>query len=222
VDRVISRLGAACLALALPIAGCREEHAPRVLVDGRPARAGPGWIRGAVVAPVRTVRARALGRSFARCVRFDARSYPADTVIVERVGVSGRSITFATPGRRGLVACQTAGVLLERQLAPWCTRSFGLLRGGRLLDPRLDIGCRDAGGRAVAFAWVVPLRAARWIGVAQGSYVELYEVAGRLPVRVSSAQHVDLLRSRATFDVTQYTAGGRRLRHERLLARVAG
>jgi hypothetical protein len=222
LDRVMLRLGVTCLALAVPIGGCGDGSVPRMLVDGAPARAGPPWLAHSVVGRVRVVRAGDLGRAFVRCGRLGDRRVERNALVVERVAVSGRSLTFTTPNGHALVAYQTAGVASERRLAPWCTRSFGLLQRGRLVDSRLDIGCRDRRRRVVAFAWVEPLPRARWIAVDQGAYAELFEVADGMPVRVSSTRGVDLGTSRARFDIAQYTASGRRIARQRLVARVAG
>jgi hypothetical protein len=216
------RLAVTSLTLALPIGGCGDGSVPKMLLDGTPARAGPPWLARSVVSSVHVLRARELGRAFRRCVRLEGRRLAGDTLVVERVGVSGRSLTFRTPSGRGLVGCQTAGVLSERRLAPWCSRSFGVLRRGRLVDARLDVGCRDRQRRTVAFAWVEPVRRARWVALDQGAYTELFEVTGGLPVRVSSTRGVDLGRSRARFELAQYGAGGRLIARQRLVAHVAG
>jgi len=67
---------------------------------------------------------------------------------------------------------------------------------GALLDPRLDILCRDRKGRALAYAWVDPAAGVRWIGVDQGSYTEVYEVLARLPVRIASIRGIQAGRAR--------------------------
>jgi len=43
-----------------------------------------------------------------------------------------------------------------------------------------------------------------------------------LPVRVSTARHVDLSGSRAVFEISQYGSGGRELISAQVEARVAG
>jgi hypothetical protein len=92
----------------------------------------------------------------------------------------------------------------------------------RLLDPRLDLVCRDREDKALAYAWVVPVHGARWIGIDQRGYTEIYEVLGTLPVRVATRTGIDLDRSHATFLVTQYDAHGRALVRGKLEAGVAG
>jgi hypothetical protein len=52
--------------------------------------------------------------------------------------------------------------------------------------------------------------------------MEIYEVAGDLPVRISGSEDVQLEGSRASFEVTQYDGNGRELEETRLEAAVAG
>jgi hypothetical protein len=93
---------------------------------------------------------------------------------------------------------------------------------GHLLDPRLDLGCRDRHGRALAYAWIEPVASAHWIGVDQGSYEEVYEVSGGVPVRIVSAHGIDASASRASFVVTQYGLEGDELVQGVVEAAVAG
>jgi hypothetical protein len=146
---------------------------------------------------------------------------PPTTTVVERIGTVGRSITFERPRGDALLACESAGAPGEGGRY-WCGVAFGQLVAGRLRDPRLDLGCRARSGRLVAFAWVTPLPRARWIGVDQGAYEEVYEVAGGLPVRIASAREVQLRGSSATFELTQYGPKGRLLTRRKLVVRVAG
>jgi hypothetical protein len=141
-------------------------------------------------------------------------------MVVERFGRVTRSVTIVQPGRPEIFACDKTGVPFEGR--EWYGLSSGRLRAGRVNDPRLDILCRDRRRRHVAAAFVNPLRGARWVGVDQGSYTELYPTAARLPVRVSSTRGVDFARARATFWITQIDAGGRVLVRTRFAARVAG
>jgi hypothetical protein len=93
---------------------------------------------------------------------------------------------------------------------------------GRLLDPRLDVLCRDRELRPLAYAFVDPVPGARWVGVRQAGYVELYEVLAGLPVRVASTREIDAEAARARFDVAQYDAVGHELVSGPLEAAVAG
>jgi len=74
----------------------------------------------------------------------------------------------------------------------------------------------------VAFIWVTPRPAARWIGVLHGRRVEAYRVAAGLPIRVASDRHVRIAGSSATFFVRQYDARGRLLARQTIVAHVAG
>ena len=60
------------------------------------------------------------------------------------------------------------------------------------------------------------------MSVEQPGYVEVYEVAGDLPVRVATIDGVVYERFAATFDVLEHAADGRLLREYRLEAAVAG
>ena len=93
--------------------------------------------------------------------------------------------------------------------------------GGRLADPRLHVGCVDAEGRRLGFAWLEPARGARWVVVEEPGRTEVYEVAGGLPVRMTT-ERVDVASSSATFVVVQYAADGRELARGPLRAVVAG
>ena len=105
---------------------------------------------------------------------------------------------------------------------PWCGEVFGALANGRLLDPRLDIVCRDRRAAPLAYAFVEPVAGAHWVGVDEGRYVEIYEVLAGLPVRVAGTRQVSVANARATFEVTQYDVHGRELVKGDLEAAVAG
>jgi hypothetical protein len=145
-----------------------------------------------------------------------------DTTVVERVSVAGESLTFANRDRSGVFACDAGIDPAGERAPPWCHAVFGELSGGRLLDPRLDVICRDRGRRPLAYVFVDPVRAARWIGVRQHGYVELYEVLGGLPVRAATTSGIDLEQAGARVEVTQYDAEGRELVRGELEATVAG
>jgi len=157
--------------------------------------------------------------SLGRCLRITPFAR-GRVLVVDRMGRATRSLTVTQRGSRAIFACDKTGVPLERR--EWCGSSAGRLRNGRVTDPRLNVVCVDRGGRHVAAAFVNPVRGARWIGVDQGSYTELYPTAGRLPVRIASTRGVDYGRARATFLITQIGVGGRVLVRSRLAAQVAG
>jgi hypothetical protein len=134
--------------------------------------------------------------------------------IVERVGVDGRSTTLRDAA--GVTACDGTD-----SGGRWRGSSFGRLYGGRLRDPRLDIGSCLRAGTPVAFAWIDPGPETTYIAVAQPGYAEVYEVVGRLPIRVTTR---DVRRdfSAASFRFTEHDAQGRLLRRVELEAVPAG
>ncbi len=217
LDRLSGTVAIALL-LLVPL-GCDDDSpGPLRLLDGS-AAAEFEPVPGSVVASGRELRGTALGRRFILC---RPESVGADTLVVERIGVVGESLTFADRDRRTLYACDGGIDATGERDPPWCSSSAGKLFDGRLLDPRLDVGCRDREGRPLAYAWVEPVAGARWIGVEQGGFTEVYEVLGRLPVRVATRRRIDLSRSTATFGVTQYSGAGVPLIRGDLEAAVAG
>lgn len=222
LDR-LSRVATLGVTLLLLGAGCDEGSGrPERLLYGQPA-AEFRPVPGSVITQTRVLRAGFLGRRLTLCLSpADRPAFPADTIVVERIGVFGESLTFVDRARRHVYACDGGVDAAGERSEPWCGLSVGRLFGGKLIDPRLDILCRDAKGKPLAYAWVVPVAGVHWIGVDQGSYTELYEVAANLPVRVSSTRGVDRERSRASFEVTQYGVGGRELVKGILEAAVAG
>ena len=215
LDR-LSRL--ALVLVALVLGGCDSGGRPTRLLYGE-AAAEFKPVPGSVVSAARALRGTTLGRRFFVC---RPESVAPDALVVERIGVFGESLTFADRHRRSVFACDGGTDPAGEHEPPWCSSSAGLLFEGRLLDPRLDIGCLDRKGRPLAYAWVEPVAGAHWIGVDQGPFREMYEALAGLPVRVSSIRYVDLDDSRATFDVTQYDVTGRELVEGKLEARVAG
>jgi hypothetical protein len=207
----------AVAAVVLLVAGCDHGSRPGRLLDGE-AAAEFRPVSGSVVTQTRVVRAAFLGRRFSDCVS-DSR---ANTLVVERIGVFGESLTFRDRGGQHVHACDGGFDPTGERRPPWCGRSVGRLYDGRLLDPRLDILCRGADGRRLAYAWVEPVAGSRWIGVDQGSYTEVYEVAGGLPVRVATRRGIDAGAARATFHLRQYGTRGNELLRGDLEAAVAG
>jgi hypothetical protein len=214
LDRLTSAL--ILSALALCATACDDDARPSRLLDGE-AAAELVPVAGSVVTRVRVVRAAFLGRRFTSCMRAnERRQFTETTLVVERIGVFSQSLTFRDPGGRHLNACD--GAFDDT----WCGRSVARLYDGRLLDPRLDILCRDAEGRRLAYAWIEPAAGSHWIGVDQGSYTELYEVAAQLPVRIATSRGIDEDASSATFEITQYGLRGAELIRGRLEVAVAG
>jgi hypothetical protein len=215
----VDRLTATAMAvLVVALVGCDEDGRPTRLRYGeRAAEFRP--VPGSVVPIGRVVRGTTLGRRFESC-RPPAAA--PDALVVERIGVFGESLTFAGRREATLFACDGGFDAAGERAAPWCSGAAGRLVDGHLLDPRLDVGCRDRDGKPLAYIWVEPVGGAHWIGVDQGPYTEVYEALAGLPVRIATARQIDLTRSRATFAVTQYDAAGRELVQGDVEARVAG
>lgn len=216
----------AMIAALLPLAaGCGDGREQR-LFDGSRAAEVPQVLAdldGAVTTRTRfTTREIARG-SLRSCEWLASAHAEPGSVVVERVGVDGASLTFV--GGSTLNACDAIAHPFadpDRPVgSPWCGGSVGKLVRGRLRDPRLDL-CQAESGEITGFAWVQPLPGARWIGVRDGGHTEVYEAAGSLPVRVTTVAGVHAARSAASFDIEEYDASGRRLRAYTLDASVAG
>jgi hypothetical protein len=222
------RRGAALLPLLALVAGCGGSSSAH-LIDGSKPRPTPR-VLAHVLAGATTTRvavrpfASALPTDLSRCVdSFGPARPPAGTPIVERIGTSGRTVTFRIGALRyGCDAISNPRFDADLvHLRPWCGFAVGRTRNERLLDPRLGL-CADAKGRTTAFAWVEPAAGARWIAVRDGKRHEVYPVAASLPVRVSATNDVFADQSLALFHVTQYAADGRRLASADIEAAVAG
>ena len=212
----LDRLTAA--ALVLLAAGCGRSHLPQRLIDGQRAQQFSP-VHGSVIAMSRVLRGTMLGTRFSLC---RPAALAGDPLVVERIGVVGESLTFLDRRDRTVYSCDGGVDPAGEHRGPWCSGSAGRMIGGRLLDPRLDVACRDRAERPLAYVWVEPVAGARWIGVDQGSYTEIYESLAGLPVRVASTRNVQLDRSRAAFGITQYDVHGRELVRGVLEAAVAG
>jgi hypothetical protein len=206
--------------LALAVTGCEDSSRPNRLLYGE-AAAEFSPVKGSVIARVRVLDARTLGRRFTLCTSQSGHGdFLPQTLVVERIGVFSESLTFTDAAHKVLYACDGGIDAAGERRPPWCGGSAGILHRGRLLDPRLDVLCRTNEGKPLAYAWVEPIAGAHWIGIDQGPYAELYEVAAGLPVRVATRSHIH--GSKADFDVTQYDVHGRALVKVKLAAAVAG
>jgi hypothetical protein len=206
--------------VALLAAGCGDrDRRPTHLLDGSPAaRFAP--VPGSVITSARLVQ---LGDRADECLsETDRANVAADTPAVERIGVDGASLTFASRDHALLYACDGGIDAAGERPARWCRTVVAAVEDEQLFDPRLDVICRDRELRPLAYAFVEPVAAARWIGVREDGYVELYEVLGDLPVRVATTHGIDAADARATFELTQYTADGRQLVSGEMEAAVAG
>lgn len=197
-----------CISAVTACAG-DDEAPPTRLVDGSPAQRSPIVFEGVDV-PVVVTRARRT-RAAAQC----GLGGGDGGVAVERVGVSGTSVSTYSARSRTIRACDgtTPGA--------WCGQAFARLRKGRPLDPRLSLTCRDARGRPVGFAWLRPGSDARYVVVTHDSHAEAYAVIADVPVRVTTLD-VDVATSSAPLEVSEHSADGRRLDAYRLVAQVAG
>lgn len=222
------RLGIlAGVALATVGASCSEApSSPTTLLDGSQARPPPVVLEGADGPTVATLTRSgdsasvAPGSRAAVCLS-TFEKHPAGS-FVERIGVTGASVTYVSSDRRTARACDASTLSREARDDAWCGYAFGRLESGVLRDPRLSLTCRDADGDPVGFAWVQPASAAAFVVVRQRGYAEAYAVvAGGLPVRVTTSE-VDRLESRATIAISEHARDGRRLRAYELEARVAG
>lgn len=210
---------------ALVAPACHDETRPPArLVDGRLAPVLPVTLDG-VAGPIVGTSTRVIdGHRLAR----DRAVAPCDGSIgtrhrrspaLLRVGTTGQSLTLRVSDGRALLACD--GVRGGTGSSRWCGRAYGRLRRGRLPDPRLDLTCTGGADTPIAFAWIEPMRRARYVTVAQHGYTEAYEILAGLPVRVTS-QDVDLARSGATFRVSEHDGRGRLLRRYSVQTTVAG
>jgi hypothetical protein len=220
-------LVAAAAGLCLLAVGCsNDERAPETLMDGSGA-SPPGIALEGVDSPAVLTRARAIrltsvipGSLAAECLRGPARDARPTGPIVERVGVLGETVTLEDAS--GLYGCDNSAGQREGHRR-WCGSSFGRLYAGHLRDPRLDIaGCRTADGKPIGFAWVEPSRDARYVVVHETGFVEVYETAGALPVRISTLRGVEVEGSQARFRLSEHDAAGHVLREYELQAIPAG
>jgi hypothetical protein len=218
----LDRLSLAALLLAVVLlTGCDSgSHRPERLLYGQAAQEFSP-VPGSVIASGRVLDGTTLGGRFTSCRPAEA-GIGNDAVVVERIGVFGESLTFADAGHKTVYACDGGTDAAGERKPPWCGNAAGRLISGKLLDPRLDVLCRDPKGRPLAYAWVEPAAGIRWIGVDQGTYTEVYETLAGLPVRIVSARGVQPSRARATFDVTQYDSHGKELFKGKLETQVAG
>lgn len=204
-----------------------DEGAPTTLMDGSDAPSMPVTLDAveepAVLARVRIVRVDELerGSAAAECLGGRALGYQVSGVAVERMGVTSESVTLREASGRALHACDDSPGDREAQRR-WCGGAYGALVHERLRDPRLSILCSTDDGTSMGFVWIQPEPAARYVAVEQPGFVEVYETAGGLPVRVSTTTEVDLQHSSAAFSVSEHDSSGALLRAYELRAVVAG
>jgi len=140
---------------------------------------------------------------------------------VERVTAHGVSVTMRDVSGRALLACDSSPGA-RKAGATWCGAAYGLARSGRLRDPRLDLLCTTRSGARIAFLWIQPDPSTRYLAVEQDGYVEVYETASGLPVRIATTAGVDVHRSSASVRLSEHDATGELVRRYELRAAVAG
>lgn len=217
--RTASLCGLAAALLVPPLAGASNAR-PR-LVDGSSPPQVPQVLQTygkklrmtrARVGTVQTMRASLTGCPEARQAR-------GRSPVVERVGYSGRSVTFLVS--RTLIAGCDRNPRAHASYGPWCGTSGWNFSEGRVSDPRLD-RCYGPGGKrtVAAFGWINPVRHAKWIVVEQPGYREVYPVAGDLPVRVSTIAGLEGVGG-TVFHTAQYDAHGVLLVRRSVVAAIA-
>jgi hypothetical protein len=216
--KLISR-GAVVSGALLASVGCGTSRPDRLIDGVRAGRFAP--VADSVVTRVRVLPRSMLAARLKSCSLADSERFPADTTIVERETVVGESLTFAGPSGRKLYSCDGGTDPAGELARPWCGGAVGERVEGRLYDPRLNVGCRDREGRPLAYAWIEPVGGARWIGLDQGSYTEVYEVVAAYPVRVATTRGVDP-GGKARLEVRYYDGSGKELVRETIDAGVAG
>jgi hypothetical protein len=143
-------------------------------------------------------------------------------VAVERVTAEGRTLTFATPDHRTLVACDGAPGAREPRGA-WCGGETGRLENGQVNDPRLDISnCLSRDRRTVAYAFMQPAPGSRWLVVDHDRFREIYDARDPYPVRVSTTDGIDANTASAKIRIRSYDAAGKKLGDEIVQTQVAG
>jgi hypothetical protein len=217
--RMRGALLAPLLILAIPgVALAASSTSPRHLIDGSTPPVVPKALAAQdpafVMTRVRVTTKSRLRPMVSACG--GSERVALDSLVVERIGVNGRTITFPIPGSE-IGGCDRNPRARPVQ-NPWCGGAAWILRRGRVSDARLDI-CTDRKGRpVVAFGWVNALPRAKWIVVDQPGFREVYPVAARLPVRVSTVSEMG---SPTTFHTAQYDANGVLLARKVVRASIA-
>lgn len=219
---------AACAAVVL--AGCstgENSTVPEILADGRPAVELAVEL-DEVDAPVilTAVEVVEAGRApqesdIGACLASRPERVARRSPVVARVTTRSASVTARVRSEPALVACDGVPEPGRTDEVDWCGSSYGALFDGRLRDPRLDIGCATEDGAPLGHLWIEPDPRAAFVSVEQDGYVEAYEVAAGLPVRVMTA-NVELEASRAGVDVWEHDRAGELVRRYRRQAAVAG
>jgi hypothetical protein len=217
------------LALSALLVGCagHSDLATPSLLDGSSAAELPVELEGvddiavltsASVLPIVSIEPDSAAGT---CLRDRYAERDAGGSAVVRIGVMSESITFRDASGVAVFGCSNSPGPREGDRR-WCGGAYGQLYSGQLRDPRLSIICNTPDGAQVGFAWVEPAANVRFLAVEQPEYTEVYESAGRLPVRIFTVSGVDVETSSATFSVSEHDEDGRRIREYELEAFVAG
>jgi hypothetical protein len=217
------------IALAIVVsAGCADDGAtPDRLLDGSETEAPPVELQGvdepAVLTKVNVVQPSAQDdkERSASCLR-DHETLRPRGASAERITVHSETVTFEESSGRAIFGCDDSPGTREGDRR-WCGGAYGQLYAGELRDPRLNIGgCRTADEESIAFVWVQPDATARYIAVPQSGFTEVYESAGRLPIRVATTSGFIPDPLGVTIDMTEHDASGKLLRSRRVDAVPAG
>lgn len=208
------------------LTGCfGEDETGVLLLDGTPGREAPVELEGVqgdtiltatTVIPVGSLEPGTFAHS---CLEERSADTAAEGSAVVRVGVTSESVTVREAGGRALRGCSSSGRRDNDQSS--CGSVHALLDSGRLRDPRLSVACTTTDGKPVGSAWIEVSERTRYVAVWQPGYLEVYEAAAGLPVRVATVTDVKLEGS-ATFDLSEHDAEGRLLRRDRVEMAVAG
>jgi hypothetical protein len=213
------------VAAVLGCAACGGSEPPVKLADGSPGAPIPAELahlgHAALLTTERTASLRAADAGGRECAaRASGRPLVRDQVLVERVDRYGASVTLRPRGSPFVFGCTSASGSSATRGA-WCGHVVGEIRNGHLIDPRLDIACRTAAGKAIGSAWVEPVAHAKWIVVRDHALTQVYPVAASLPVRVTTLS-ADVPSATAVFRVEQYDAAGTRVSEATIRTAVAG
>jgi len=215
--RTASLYGLAAALLASTLVSASDAQ-PR-LVDGSSPPQVPRVLRAygktLRMTRVRVTTVHTMPASLAGCP--EARRAGGGNPVVERVGFSGRSVTFLVD--RTLIAGCDRNPKARATYGPWCGTSGWRFRDGRVSDARLDV-CYGNGKPVAAFGWVNSLRRAKWVVVDQPRYREVYPVAPGVPVRVSTIAGLFPGRS-VVFRTAQYDMHGVLLVRRKVVAVIA-
>lgn len=217
------------LLVAAALAGCTgDDGAPTALMDGSEPAAVPIELQSVegpvLLTQVRLVPASEWSRESksATCLdRGRGNDRPAASS-VERVGVHSETVTFEAESRNAVFGCDNSPGPREGDRR-WCGGAYGQLYGGRLRDPRLDIGgCRTEADEPIAFVWVEPGTSTRYVAVRQPHVTEVYEPAGGLPIRIATTSGFTDDPLGVTVVMTEHDETGKLLRSRHVDAVPAG